>query len=141
MRKDKACEISTNIDDMTGEEIGFLLNLVMEKGALDAWATPIFMKKQRPAYMVSVLCKNNNAAMVCDLIFKHSSSIGLRIEVKDRIVLERDEIHIDTSFGMVCIKRCGEKKHIEYEDLARIAKEKNLSIAQIKEKILGEIDI
>ncbi len=140
MRKEIISEISFNVDDITGEEMGYFLNIVMETGALDAWAMPIFMKKQRPAYAITVLCKKEEASNICDCIFKHTSTMGLRISVKDRIVLERQTVFFESSFGTVRVKCAGNKKHIEYDDLAKIAKKYDTSISSIKEKIMQEID-
>lgn len=140
MFKEIISEVSFNVDDMTGEEMGFFLEYVMEIGALDAWATPVFMKKQRPAYMITVTCRKEVASEVCDAIFKHTSTFGIRMSIKDRIVLERQLVYFESSFGTVRIKCAGSKKHIEYEDLAKLARKFDTSIISIKEKIMQEID-
>ena len=138
-KTDEVAEISCNIDDMTGEEIGFAVQMLLDNGALDVWTAPIYMKKSRPAVMLSCLCKNEDSKKFAGLIFKYTSTIGVRVNVCSRYCLERSVYVKHTDLGDVRIKRSEGfgvvREKAEYEDLARIAEEKNISIGKVKELI------
>ena len=70
--------LETNLDDCTGEVLGYTMNLLLKAGANDVWYTPIYMKKNRPAYMLSVLCRESSRETMEDIIFTHTTSIGIR---------------------------------------------------------------
>lgn len=135
---DTVVELSFNIDDMTGEEIGFLYDVLLEK-AYDVFATPIFMKKNRPANLITVLCSNENKEDVIKLIFKHSSTLGIRESIKNRYILDRDIKEIETEYGIIRRKDSYgygmNKSKYEYDDLSKIAKENNISIKEILKDI------
>lgn len=127
------------IDDMTGEELGFLSEMLFLAGALDVYTSPIYMKKQRPAHLVSCVCESGKKESVLHCFFKHSSSIGIRESVVRRHELKRELETVDTNFGKVRVKKSfgygAEKEKWEYEDLKKIAKEQNLSLREIKDII------
>jgi uncharacterized protein (DUF111 family) len=141
MRKEKISEISVSINDMTGEEIGFVLNLAMDEGAMDAYAMPVFKRNQHPAHVVTLLCGTEETVRFCELLLRHSSAFDLRVTTKYNLKLDRKMDIAESSFGVVRYYHAGEKIHIEYEDLARIAKRTGMSIAAIRERILGEIKL
>ena len=133
-------ELSCNIDDMTGEEAAFAAERIMSCGALDCFYTPAFMKKGRPAFMLTVLCKNGEADKFAKLIFKHTSTIGIRKYTPSRYTLEReiDEtkgVHIKCSEGFEA-----QKAKPEFEDLRKVALEKDISIFEAKEIIKNTDD-
>lgn len=128
-------EYSCNVDDMTGEEIAFAAEQIMNAGALDCFVTPVFMKKGRPAYMLTVLCKNSEAESFRDLIFKHTTTLGIRKYTPSRYTLEREFIEnsgvtIKRSLGYGTVK---EKP--EFEDIKAIATEKNISLFEAREQL------
>ncbi len=127
------------IDDMTGEELGFLTEMLFSAGALDVYTSPIYMKKQRPANLVSCVCENGEKEKMLHCFFKHSSSIGIRESAVLRHELKREVETVDTNFGKVRIKKSlgygALKEKWEYEDLKKIATEQNLSLREIKDKI------
>lgn len=138
-KSDDVIEISTNLDDMTAEDIGFAMEILMDEGALDVYCQPIVMKKSRPATKLVCMCKPEDMDRMSKLIFKHTSSIGVRVNRFQRITLDRSFDNVDTPWGAVSVKTCTgrgtEKKKAEFEDLARIARENDLSIREVREKI------
>lgn len=127
------------IDDMTGEELGFLSEMLFSAGALDVYTSPIYMKKQRPANLISCICEKSEKERVLQCFFRHSSSIGIRESAVLRRELKRELKTVATNFGKVGIKKSlgygVEKEKWEYEDLKKIATEQNLSLREVKEKI------
>lgn len=132
-------ELCCNLDDMTPEEIGFASELFLENGALDVYTTAIGMKKGRPGILLTVMCRREDKDKMAGLLFKHTTTIGIRETVHNRMVLERREYEKQTEAGNVRMKECegfGIKKvKPEYEDLKKIAKETGMSLQEIKEKI------
>jgi uncharacterized protein (DUF111 family) len=102
---DIVAQIETNLDDMTPEQIGHATLLLLEAGALDVWTTPIQMKKQRPATLLSLLCAPEETARFADLLLTHTSAFGVRVSEHMRIKLRRDFVRVQTPFGAVTIKR------------------------------------
>ena len=119
---DEILEISCNLDDMTGEELGYAMDILLEAGALDVFFAPIYMKKNRPAVMLSCLCKTEDRDKFTDLIFKHTTTRGVRYADYTRAKLNSafEEIHTDagivrrkTSTGKNVVKA-----KLEFEDLS-----------------------
>ncbi len=138
-RKDSINELSCNLDDMTGEEIGFALDRLYEAGAAEVYTLPAATKKNRPAVILNVLCKDEVKEEIVRTIFKHTSTIGIREKKMNRYVLDRGSSSVDTIYGKVRRKDCAgygsEKSKYEFDDLAKIAREKGKSIAEIRKKI------
>ena len=122
------CEVlETNIDDMSPELAGYLLERLFDAGALDAWFVPVQMKKNRPGVTVSVLVETGGRRAVEDVLLAESSAIGLRRYAVDRTVLERTQQWVDTPWGPVSLKVALREGHImnvapEYEACAEIAR-------------------
>lgn len=137
--KGTVCELSCNIDDMTGEAIGYAVEVIMEAGALDAFTLPIGMKKSRPGILLTVLCREAESDKFAELIFKHTSTLGIRKSIKERYTLERELVTHNTPYGPVrkkISKGFGVyREKYEYEDIARIARETGLSLSEIEKKI------
>ena len=123
-------EICCNLDDMTGEAIGFALERLLENGALDAYYIPIGMKKSRPGVMLCCLCRPEDTQRLSELMLRHTSSLGVRITGYRRITLERETKEITTPYGTVRIKTAGGVSKPEYEDLARVARENDLTLGE-----------
>lgn len=141
---DRVVELRCNIDDMTPEDIGYAINIFLEGGAYDAFTSAIYMKKNRPATMLSVICNEAMRDKIVALIFKHTTTIGIRQNLCDRYVLERTKEVADTPYGEVRIKRSSgygvDRVKIEYNDLARIADERDESIPHIKDIIYKSLE-
>ena len=137
--RDQVLELAANIDDMTAEEIGYAIEILMEQGALDAYAENIVMKKSRPAVKLCCMCRPEDKEEMVRLLFKHTTTIGIREYRCGRSTLARRFEQRKTAWGEVSVKVCEgygvEKVKAEFEDLAKIAKEENLSIKDVKKEI------
>ena len=132
-------ELSCNLDDMTGEEIGFAMERLLEAGALDVWTTAIGMKKNRPGVMLSVLARREQHDALLGCLFRHTTTLGVRELLCPRYPLLRSFREAETPWGPVTVKRAEgwgvSREKPEFEDLAKIAREQNLSLRDVKEKI------
>ena len=135
---DDILELSCNLDDMTGEGIGFATEQLLNAGALDVFTTPIGMKKNRPGIMLTVLCRPEDKDTIVPLIFRHTTTLGVRENRLHRYVLSRKTETVQTPYGPVRQKIATgygvERKKYEYEDLARLARENGVSLADITDK-------
>ncbi len=135
-------ELNCNVDDMTAEEISFALERFFAAGALEAYTIPVQMKKNRPGTLIRVICRVEEKEELIRQIFRHTTTIGLRENATRRRVLRRSFSERETPFGPVTVKRSEgygtERCKIEYEDLARIARERDLTLAQVRERIAGK---
>ena len=119
--------LETNLDDCTGEMLGLAMEMLLDAGAADVWYTPIHMKKNRPAYMMSVLCRESSIEAMEEIILTQTTTIGIRRYPTERTVLERSEIQVETSYGPADVKVCVYKGrkffYPEYESIRRICME------------------
>ena len=133
-------QLQCNVDDMTGEAMGFALERIYEAGAVEAFTVPAGMKKNRPGVLLTVLCHEDARTAVTEAIFRHTSTIGVREAKLLRHVLTRCTETVETPLGAVRVKRstgCGvTKRKWEYDDLARLARERGVSLAEL-ERLLG----
>jgi len=100
----EVCVLDCNLDDMTPEALGFALELLLENGALDAFITPILMKKSRPGQRLTCVCRTQDEAKLAELILRHTSTFGLRVSVKKRYMLTPEFHEIETKYGKIQIK-------------------------------------
>lgn len=133
--------IECNIDDMIGEEFDLLMERLFQNGALDVFYTPIFMKKGRPAYKLSVICNNKNLDDLKKIIFLNSSTIGLRQYEVVRDKLKRKEEIVKSKYGDVPVKVSfynGKASNVkpEYEVCKSIAKEKCVSLGEVRREVI-----
>ena len=101
--------LETNLDDCTGEMLGLTMEMLLDAGAADVWYTPIHMKKNRPAYMMSVLCRESSIEAMEEIILTQTTTIVIRRYPTERTVLERSEIQVETSYGPADVKMCAYK--------------------------------
>lgn len=101
---DTVTRIETNLDDLSPEITGAVMEKLLAAGALDVWFTPIQMKKNRPAVQLSVLCDEAHAEPLADIIFTETSAFGLRVEKITRLKLERRFQSVATEFGEITVK-------------------------------------
>jgi uncharacterized protein (DUF111 family) len=119
--------LECNLDDMTGEALGYALEQLLSAGALDAWFTPIYMKKNRPGVILSILCLPDEAQAFCGLLLRETQTLGVRWHVLHRQVAERRMATVSTAWGDVRCKlkvldgRVVDAKP-EYEDCAALAR-------------------
>ena len=132
-------ELACNLDDMTPEAIGFALERLLEAGALDAWTTPIGMKKSRPGVLLRALCLPEKRQAVLDVFLRDTTTLGVREHRCSRTALQRSVSEADSPWGPVRCKQAGgygvSRKKYEFDDLARIARETGLSLPELLEKL------
>ena len=122
--------LETNLDDCTGEILGLAMEMLLDAGAADVWYTPIYMKKNRPAYMLSVLCGESSVEAMEEIILTQTTTIGIRRYQVERTVLGRNEIQVETGYGPADVKVCTYKGRTffypEYESIRRICREQGV---------------
>jgi len=128
--------IEANIDDMNPQIYGYFVDRAMAAGALDVFAAPVLMKKNRPGQLLTVLCEPASADLLVDLIFRETTTIGVRTYVAQRRTLERESVPVETRLGVIRVKVARSNGAIlnaapEYEDCQRVALEKNLPLKQV----------
>ena len=127
-------KLETNIDDCSGEVLGFVMEKLFEAGARDVHYTPVYMKKNRPAWLLTVICREEDIQGMEALIFAETTSIGIRRSRMERTILPRKKVKVMTPFGEVEVKICGpqgaEKCYPEYESLAKICRKTGISYGE-----------
>ena len=131
---DHIYKLETNIDDCSGEILGFVMERLFEAGARDVHYTPVYMKKNRPAWLLTVICKEEDIQGMEALIFAETTSIGIRRVRMERTILPRKKIKVMIPFGEVEVKICGpegaQKCYPEYESLAKICRKTGISYSE-----------
>jgi len=137
--RQRVTKLECNLDDMTGEEIGFAMEILLKEGANDVYTQPIGMKKSRPGILLSVVCLPADADRLAALVMKHTTTLGIRRQDLDRYILSRSIDTVHTVYGDVRVKRASgmgvEKAKAEYEDLAEIARQQGLSVFEVRKEI------
>ncbi|ADV80133.1 MULTISPECIES: LarC family nickel insertion protein [Thermoanaerobacter] len=138
--------LETNIDDMNPEFYQYLFEKLFENGALDVFLIPIIMKKQRPGTLLTVICEKENADKLKEIIFRETSTFGIRYYEALRYKLDRDFLVVDTPYGRIRVKKGylnGKliKAYPEYEDVKAIAEKTGNSISDIYRNVMRHIDL
>ena len=140
---DKVIGLSCNVDDMTGEDIGFAIERLFAAGAKDVFTIPIGMKKSRPGIMLCVICSEQKMENMTDLIFRYTTTIGIRKTVYERFVLDRINKEVETKYGKVRIKVSegyGVKRmKAEYEDIGKIADDNSMTLDEVRSSVLNDL--
>ena len=136
--------LETNVDDCTGEALGYVMEQLMSAGARDVYYTPVYMKKNRPGYLLSVLCAEADRETMERLIFTHTTTIGIRRTAVERTTLARRAGKVRTSLGEVDVKYCtapdGERVSPEYESVAAICRKTGESFQAVMERLRAELN-
>lgn len=139
LSEDAIYKLETNIDDCTGEAMGYVLERLMNAGAKDVHYFPVFMKKNRPAYQLNVLCQEADIPKLEQLIFSQTTTIGIRRQRMARSILPRSIQDFQTEYGLAQAKICetssGTRIYPEYESVARICRETGASYDEIHRKL------
>lgn len=132
-------ELACNLDDMTPEAVGFAMEQLFAAGALDVYTTPIGMKKNRPGVLLTCMCREDDREAMLRTIFRHTSTLGVRVSVCDRYTLSRRRYAVQTPDGEIRVKESSGwgvlRRKAEFEDLARIARQTGKSIAEVLDTI------
>ncbi len=138
---DEVLELSCNVDDMTAEAVGFAMERLLEGGALEVYTVPIGMKKSRPGTLIRVMCPEADREKMVELIYRHTTTIGIRETKTHRYVLDRKTVELETPYGPVRRKDSSGygvvRSKLEYEDLARIARERGMSLEEARKAVEG----
>ena len=141
-KRDTVTVLSCNVDDMTAEEIGYATERLFESGAREVYTVPIGMKKNRPGTLIRVICSTSDRERLVKLIFRYTTTIGIRESEMRRFILERRLETRYTRFGKVRVKKVSgygvAREKIEYDDLARIAREQDISITEARTLVEGK---
>ncbi|MCL6638569.1 MAG: LarC family nickel insertion protein [Firmicutes bacterium] len=138
-REETVTVIETAIDDMNPEIYSYLIDQLLKNGALDAYTIPVYMKKGRPASLLSVICKEEMRERLLEVIFAETTTLGVRMREEKRRVLARKFFDVETPWGKVRIKagyrngEGGDPLQIapEYEDCRKIAEEKGVPLKEV----------
>ena len=143
-QEEEICLLEANIDDMDGEMFGHFLELALRENALDAYFTPVQMKKGRPGVKISVLCQQPDRERMAELIFRETTTLGVRWTPWKRWILSRELKTVETEYGTVALKIARYKGEIvsmapEYEDLKAIAERLDIPLKTLRRNILKQI--
>ncbi|MHC4499974.1 MAG: nickel pincer cofactor biosynthesis protein LarC [Planctomycetota bacterium] len=139
---DTVCLVETNVDDVSGELIGFLTEKLLRDGALDVFSTPIIMKHSRPAVQISVICKVEDAQRVEQVLFEQGITLGVRKQIMQRSKLRRELVTVETEFGQIRIKTGLLKGKIvcakaEFADCVSASEKHNVPVRAVSEAALA----
>ena len=127
--------METNIDDCSSELLGYTEELLFQNGALDVFFTPIYMKKNRPAYRLTVACREKDIKVLQNIIFRETTTIGIRYRYEYRTELEREIVEIDTKYGKVKAKKVknNDEEYIypEYESLKKLSIKNDIPLKEL----------
>ena len=141
--EEEILELCCNLDDMTSEEIGYATELLIKEGALDVYTSSIQMKKNRPGILLTCMCRAEQKEYFLQLIFKHTSTLGVREYFCRRYGLKRKIDEVQTEYGTVHVKRASGygvvKEKLEYDDVSKIAEEHSWSVAEARNRIYGKL--
>ena len=138
----EVAELSCNLDDMTPEALGFVQEILFAAGALEVYTIPIGMKKSRPGILLTCMCRCNDKEKMVSLLFKHTTTLGIRESISKRYTLTRTMKEHETPYGVVREKVSEGygvvRGKLEYEDLAKIAREQGMSLEEVKALVENE---
>jgi len=134
--------LEANLDDCPGQLVARALEVALEVGALDAWATPLTMKKGRPAVLLGALCEERRREVVTAALFAETTTLGVRRHRVERDVLGRRHEEVQTPYGAVRVKLAlrGEQvigAHPEYDDCLARAKEHGVAVREVMERAMA----
>lgn len=139
---DTVVVLETNLDDVTGEVVGYTIERLFHAGALDAYVIPMQMKKGRPGMLIGVISPHDRVADLESVLFRETNTLGIRRHLAQRTILERGSASVNTEWGPIAVKQARrtdgtEFLSPEYEDCARIARENNVAISTVMDAAKG----
>lgn len=139
---EEVIELACNLDDMTAEDLGYAEETLLKQGALEVYTTAVGMKKSRPGVLLTVICREEDRERMIGLVFRHTSTIGIREKRCGRVILKRREYVVHSALGDVRTKESSGygvvKKKPEYEDIKKIAEEKEMSVWEVRRMLERE---
>jgi len=145
MNNEQLTLIETNLDDISPQILGFVMERAFELGALDCWFTPIQMKKNRPATLVSILCDFSKKEILSELLYRETTTLGIRVSQIERSCLPREIVKVATEFGEIDVKIARYQDKVvnakpEFEQIKKIAVENNLPLREIESAVLRKLE-
>lgn len=141
---DRIVKLEANIDDATGEQLGYCMDCLMEAGARDVSFVPLYMKKNRPAYEVHVICDPCDVSRMEEILFRETTTIGVRRSVMERTVMRREERNVETPFGSARVKICSHgairKIYPEYESIRELCRKTKCDFRKVYQAILDAVE-
>ncbi len=139
-RQDAIYKLESNIDDCPGEALGYVMDRLFDAGARDVYYTPVYMKKNRPAYQLNVICREQHIPRLEQIIFRETTTIGIRRVEMERTVIEREQRLYNTSLGKIEVKVCGDRIYPEYEPLAAACRERGIAYLDAYNRVYAELN-
>ncbi len=139
-RQDAIYKLESNIDDCPGEALGYVMDRLFDAGARDVYYTPVYMKKNRPAYQLNVICIEQHIPRLEQIIFRETTTIGIRRVEMERTVIEREQRLYNTGLGKIEVKVCGVRIYPEYEPLAAACRERGLAYLDAYNRVYAELN-
>lgn len=140
--KDFVVKLESNVDDCSGEALGYVMDRLLQAGARDVHYMPVFMKKNRPAYQLNVICNEEDVTKLENIIFEETTTIGIRKQKMERSILKREIKKVKTSLGEVVIKECYlnsvKRVYPEYDSVIEICKKHDKSYQDVYQIIIKE---
>lgn len=141
---DRIVKLEANIDDATGEQLGYCMDCLTEAGARDVSFVPLYMKKNRPAYEVHVICDPCDVSRMEEILFRETTTIGVRRSVMERTVMGREERNVETPFGSARVKVCSHgairKIYPEYESVRELCRKAKCDFRKVYQAILDAVE-
>lgn len=142
---DRLVVLETNLDDVSPEILGYVMETAFEKGVLDCWFSPIQMKKNRPATLLSLLCDPSRKEDFIELLIRETPTLGVRVREVDRICLSREIAAVETKYGKVPVKiaKFGDRvtnAKPEYEAMKEIAQRENVPLRDVEAEIIRSVE-
>lgn len=137
--------LETNLDDVSPQVLGYVMERAFEIGCLDCWFTPILMKKNRPATLVSILCDEVRRAELTELLYRETTTLGIRFRKVERECLPREIVRVDTEFGPVDVKVARYRDEVvnampEYDQVKLLAGKNGVAFRQIRDAVFSELN-
>lgn len=136
--------VESNIDDMSGEIAGYVMEKLFDAGALDVFYTPIHMKKSRPAVKLTVICSSDRLEIIQHMILRETTTIGIRRYKTQRVCMEREIHTVKTPWGMARVKVSSidnvKKYAPEYEDCKKLAEGGNVPLKDVYDRVLENLN-
>ncbi len=139
-RQDVIYKLESNIDDCPGEALGYVMDRLFDAGARDVYYTPAYMKKNRPAYQLNVICSEQHIPRLEQIIFRETTTIGIRRVEMERTVIEREQRLYNTGLGKIEVKVCGDRIYPEYEPLAAACRERGIAYLDAYNRVYAELN-
>ena len=141
--KDVIWKLESDIDDCSGEVLGYIMDLLFQAGAREVHYVPVFMKKNRPAYEICVLCTEDLIPAMEEILFCETTTIGIRRQCMERTILNRENRRVETSYGEARVKLCELpgtngvwRCYPEYDSVIALCKVSGLSYQDMYQQIL-----